>query len=419
MLHRLKPKSEFSRNVLTLMTGTTIAQAIPIAISPILTRLYTPEDFGVFALYMSISTIVGVIVTGQYELAIMLPTDKKDSVNILFLSLFLSFFISFIMFIVVYVFHQEIIAILNNQAIDKWLYFIPLSILLTGVLNSFSYWFNKNKCYKLLATTKTSQSAINSGNNLIFGFLKLNNMGFIVSSVISQLVVAVIFIVKFDFNNLKLINNKRIFLLAKRYQKFPKVTLPHAIFSNVSNSLPVLIMTKFFTTIDVGFYSFGNKIVSIPISLVGNAYYQVFFESFSKEKNKSIFYKQKFKQVNIIFSPFFLILWFILPDIFAFIFSAEWRVAGEYSQILLPLLYMKFLSNLFTTTTYIFYQKQEENFIFSIVITIFILISLMLGVYLNDIKTGLYFMVWSNITVILFKLYRSYCFVKEDGARSL
>ena len=49
MLDKLKPKSEFSRNVLTLMTGTTIAQAIPIAISPILTRIYTPEDFGVFA----------------------------------------------------------------------------------------------------------------------------------------------------------------------------------------------------------------------------------------------------------------------------------------------------------------------------------------------------------------------------------
>ena len=79
MLKHLKPKSEFGRNVLTLMTGTTIAQAIPIAISPILTRIYTPEDFGVFALYISISTIFAVIVTGRYELAIMLPKKNKDA----------------------------------------------------------------------------------------------------------------------------------------------------------------------------------------------------------------------------------------------------------------------------------------------------------------------------------------------------
>lgn len=75
---KFKPKSEFSRNVLTLMTGTTITQAIPIAISPILTRIYTPEDFGIFALYMSVVSIVSVVATGCYELAIMLP--KKDEV---------------------------------------------------------------------------------------------------------------------------------------------------------------------------------------------------------------------------------------------------------------------------------------------------------------------------------------------------
>ena len=75
-------KSEFNRNVLTLMTGTTIAQAIPIAITPILTRIYTPEDFGVFALFIGIASIFGTIVNGRYELAIMLPRKGEDAINI-------------------------------------------------------------------------------------------------------------------------------------------------------------------------------------------------------------------------------------------------------------------------------------------------------------------------------------------------
>ena len=83
MLTKLKPKSEFTRNVLTLMTGTTIAQAIPIAISPILTRLYTPKDFGVLALFVAITSIFGSIANGRYELAIMLPKKDEDAVNIL------------------------------------------------------------------------------------------------------------------------------------------------------------------------------------------------------------------------------------------------------------------------------------------------------------------------------------------------
>ena len=102
MLNRLKPKSEFARNVLTLMTGTTIAQAIPIAISPILTRIYTPEDFGIFALYMSMASILSVVATGRYELAIMLPKKDEDAINIVALSLIISFLVSFIALLIVF-----------------------------------------------------------------------------------------------------------------------------------------------------------------------------------------------------------------------------------------------------------------------------------------------------------------------------
>ena len=68
------------------MTGTGLAQAIPIAISPILTRLYTPEEFGIFALYIAITAILTILVTGRYELAIMLPKEDEDAVNILSIS---------------------------------------------------------------------------------------------------------------------------------------------------------------------------------------------------------------------------------------------------------------------------------------------------------------------------------------------
>ena len=98
MIKRLKPKSEFFRNVLTLITGTTIAQAIPIAISPILTRIYTPDDFGVVALFVAISTIFGSLANGSYELAIILPKKDEDAVNLVVLSLFISIIVSLLLF---------------------------------------------------------------------------------------------------------------------------------------------------------------------------------------------------------------------------------------------------------------------------------------------------------------------------------
>ena len=90
MKRSAKPESEFGRNVLTLMTGTTIAQAIPVAITPILTRLYTPEDFGLLAVFVAFSTILGSISSGRYELAIMLPENDEDAINIAALCFLLS-----------------------------------------------------------------------------------------------------------------------------------------------------------------------------------------------------------------------------------------------------------------------------------------------------------------------------------------
>jgi len=135
MINKLKPKSEFSRNVLTLMTGTTVSQAIPIAISPILTRIYTPDDFGVLALFFAITSIFGYIATARYDMAVMLPEEDDDALNIVILGFILSSIISFILFIFVYLFNHQICVLLNNFSIAPWLYFIPIVVFFMGTFN--------------------------------------------------------------------------------------------------------------------------------------------------------------------------------------------------------------------------------------------------------------------------------------------
>ena len=127
----MKIKSEYSKNIITLLSGNALAQAIPIAISPILTRLYTPEDFGVVALFGSISVLFGSIVNAQYESAIVLPRKNDDAYSIASLSLLIATVFSIILFIVILIFHDCIVDILGTEEISLWLYFIPLVVHLT------------------------------------------------------------------------------------------------------------------------------------------------------------------------------------------------------------------------------------------------------------------------------------------------
>ena len=116
------------------MSGTALAQAIPLALSPILTRLYSPEDFGLLAIYMSIAALGGAVVSLKYDLAIIIPEKDEDSANITALSILISFIISLLVFIIILFFNIEIASFFvdtetDAEILSDWLYFIPFSFI--------------------------------------------------------------------------------------------------------------------------------------------------------------------------------------------------------------------------------------------------------------------------------------------------
>jgi O-antigen/teichoic acid export membrane protein len=370
MLNRLKPKSEFSRNVLTLMTGTTIAQAIPIAISPILTRIYTPKDFGIFALYMSVASIISVVATGRYELAIMLPKKDEDAINIVALSIFISFFVSFIALLIVFVFNAQITNLLGNPEISSWLYFIPISVLLTGVYQSFNYWSNRKKQYKRLATSRVIQSGTTATTNLGMGFSGFGSGGLILSGILGQGVATAILgkmVWGEDNYRLEEIKRLKIFALAKRYSKFPKYNLPNALIDGFRLSGINILIANFFTTSMLGQFSLAWKMVQMPMSLVGGSLSQVFFKKMaSAKKNDLNLLLRKYLIKSSLFSaPIFLFIYFFAIDIFIFVFGENWRLAGEIASVMSPWLFFNFLSAPMANI-FIILNKQEIVLLVSI-----------------------------------------------------
>lgn len=363
MLKKLKPKSEFSRNVMTLMTGSGIAQAIPIAISPIITRIYTPEDFGILALYMSIASILSVIATGRYELAIMLPKKDVDALNIVILSMLISCLMSLSSFVVVFFFNTQITNLLGNSDLSVWLYLLPISIILTGIYQSLNYWNNRKKYYKELALGRIIQSGTGSSFNLGFGFLGFGGGGLIFSGFIGQ-VAATSFLSKIvwkeDSKLLIHINKLKIIALMKKHKKLPLYNLPNSIIDTFKMSAINILISKFFTTAVLGQYSLAWRMLVTPASLVGNSLSQVFFQKLASTK-KSQLNKLIIKfilKASMIALPMFLIVYFFSIDIFMFIFGPSWKLAGEVASILSPWLFFNFISSPLSTV-YIILNKQE------------------------------------------------------------
>jgi len=394
MINKLKPKSEFSHNVLTLMTGTTIAQAIPIAISPILTRIYTPEDFGVFALFLAITGVFSVVASGRYELALMLPPKEEDAINIFALGMVIILFLTGFLFLSIFLSHQYLIKILDNEEIGYWLYFIPISFFFIGFFNLLSYYNNRQENYKSMAKATIIKSVVLAVVQLVVGFFKTGASGLISGQIISSLF-ANLQLLKNIIKDKKLLSSVskvKIMAVAQRYKDFPKYQAPHAMLNTFSSYLPIYMFTPFFGLTIVGLYSLSTRIIFAPMMILAGAsakvYNQKVTQLYNDKEDAYGFTMRLLKSlVKKIVIPFLIIVIFA-PDIFGFIFGEEWREAGVYTQILSPWLWMVFFT---ATIAFIpsLLNMQKKALLLEVIYTIFRIIGIGIGIWYESVNIAL------------------------------
>jgi len=288
--------SPFSIDVLKLVTGTTIAQAIGILASPILTRLYGPEAFGLFAIFTSITSIIGVIACMRYELAIMLPERDEDAINILGLCMLMVVVITVFTTVIIFFGGGLITNLLQASGLKTYLWLVPPFVFISGIFLALNYWNSRTRQFGRLSVARITNSfgtttvqlgaglsGFTSGGSLIGAGL----VGMLVSTGVLGLQIWRDDDVKFK----KSVKWRGIIKVMKRYKKFPLIDSISALLNTISWQLPVILLSAFFSPVIVGFYALGMRVLQLPMSFIGGALAQVFFsESIRGEKEQPIIY---------------------------------------------------------------------------------------------------------------------------------
>ncbi len=227
-------KNEFNKNVLILSGGTVISQILPIAVSPILSRIYTPYDFGVLALFVSITSIVSVIANGRYELAIMLPEKDEDAINVAAIGFIFNIIISFLFLLIVLLLKDPFLKLLKAESLSFWIYFAPLTVFFNGIFTILNYTNNRFKLYKDISKAIILKGIVVSSIQLIMGFLKKSSFGLISGEIISKAVANTkLFINIKNTGLLKEVKKEKIKEVALKFSNFPKYSMWSALL-NVS-----------------------------------------------------------------------------------------------------------------------------------------------------------------------------------------
>lgn len=405
--------SEFISNVLKLISGSIIAQIIAIGLIPIITRLYTPEDYGLFSLILAISGIIVVFSSLSYQLAIMLPKEDVDAAHIVILCCIL-IMISSIFTGIIFIFFGDFIAnILNVPKISNYLLFVPIIVFFTAIVSVFTYWNARRKRFGTIALAQSSNSFLSKIIQIGAGIGSASLFGLITGYFIGYISAITFFLKGFfeDFILFKKISRQRLKSLAIRYKKFPLFTSWSTTANTISIQIAPLLLVYFYSPVIVGYYTIANQVVQMPMSLIGSAIGQVFFQRASEDKNKTdniseIVHGVHRRLVSFGIFPMLLLL-IIGEDLFALALGTEWATAGLYVKILVPWLLLVFIASPLSTIFSVL-ERQHIDLSFNVTLLISRIGVLCIGGVLFDpigtlilySITGIFFWGWLNMYLL-------------------
>ncbi|WP_214036964.1 lipopolysaccharide biosynthesis protein [Methanospirillum sp.] len=406
--------SGFINNTFKLLSGNIVAQILCVILIPIITRLYTPGDYGVFQLFISISSVITIFSCFSYQLAIMLPEEDEESINIVALCLILILIVSIISGAILLIISSDIGKLLNSSEISSYLVFIPITVFLSGIFSVLSYWMARKKKFGTMATAHIVNSTFSRIIQVGLGLHNSTALGLIIGQIIGHGSSLIIFIksIKNDSNILRFISINKIKRQAIRYKRFPIYTSWSTTANTISTQITPITLAFFFNSTTVGYYALANMVIFLPISFFGQALGNVFFQKASEEKNKT---GEIVGIVKVIISR--LIAFGLFPSfvimimggvIFSEILGPQWSEAGIYAGILAPWTLFVFIASPLSTIFAIL-EKQTIDLLFNILILFSRLCVLIIGGLLNDpiislllySITGVVFWGWMNTYLLM------------------
>ena len=396
------PQNSFVKGASILVGGTAFSQLILIAASPILTRLYSPDDFGVLSVYVSILAIILIVSSLRYDLAIPLPDKNEDAYHLVILSLLITLTFSLLLCLVIFLYKDNIFGFLENTGIKEFIWFLPLGIIIGGSYLIFLQWSVREKLFKSISISKFWQ-AISTVSIQIFLY-PLGVISLIGGHVVGQFFG---FLRLFTTKRIR-IDPKRIIQLARENYRFPFFSAPAGLLRVTGKQMTPIVLAAIFNPVAAGLYALTLRVLIMPASLIGGAVGQVFYSD-ARRAHKDGSLKDLVRQIHLNLSkislPFSIFLILTGPYLFSFIFGNQWSDSGVFAGILAPWIYLEFVSSPITTLTAVL-NKQREGLIFHIILFLLRVTALYFGYVVDDlILTIIYLSIANTLWRFIFLLW--------------
>lgn len=366
------PKNKFTKGVLLITFGTIVGQLIVLLSSPLITRLYTPSDFGGLAVYASFLGVSSTIGSLRYDQAIPLPKSDLVAANTLGLALIISLSVSVLLGLLLWLGGGDsLVRLTKTPFLRPYLWLLPIGTLGACIYTIFNYWAIRNNEYKKIGYTKCTQGSMLAFTQISLGFLKIQSLGLLLGVLVGHLAGFSVLASSAWRNGKQYVNKISVsgmLQTAKQYRRFPLIASHSSLLDSIAIQAPAFLLAAIYGPIIAGFYALSERVISAPISLVGRSVNQAFTGESSHliltgscGKPLLHFYLKTAKQLLIVGLVFAIPLCFLSPFLFATVFGADWLEAGKYAQIMTPMFLAQFIVNPISPMLNIV-ERQDAHF---------------------------------------------------------
>ena len=374
----LKVNFSYIKIISQIDSVTVIGQIFSIVVSPVIARIYNPELIGIYADILAMATIIATIMNGKFDLAIIESKDKNTANLLVKLAIAIGLIISSISLVILFM-----LKIFSFDISISYFFtlFIGLLISQVSVVNHFK---NAFKDYKKLSINKLLQSTIGNVLLIIFG-IYFNS----INSMLIAFIIGLMLIIIYNnevFNNILNFPLTQVSNIAKKFYRYPKYLIASTFSSELSGNLPIILTTALFNPSLAGFIFMANRLVSIPITFIGNSIGEVYRQQAVEFYSKNGECKKLFLQflIFLIVSGFFfsILIYFLSEPLVVFFYGEDWQTTGTILKIYTAMMFFQFIS---TPLSYsiVLQNFQKYDLMLQIIRLLLVSISFIIG-YLNN-----------------------------------
>lgn len=395
-LKRLLPKGTFARGVSLLAGGTASAQLVQILFLPLLTRLFSPENFGALAIYSALLALMCMVACLRYELAIPLPQGEADAASVVALSLLVLVITTTLTAVMLAMFSEGIVQVLGVPELANLLWLLPAGVFLGGAFTVLRYWLVRAGGYGAIAGARLKQSVVSILVQV--SCFKLGGMALVVGQAAGQLVgtASLTNSLKKKLRELKSVSRRSVYSAAKRYRRFPAYSTWEGIFSQASLLVAPLFFAAAFSPAAAGLYALTFRVFSMPVSLVSGAVSSVLLghaAETKREQGDKIEVLPLYTKLAHLGLPGFLIVATCAPTLFTILFGEQWEVSGQLARWVAVWLFFQFIAAPMSVV-FTVYERQKEGLLWQASLLVMRILAVLGGMLLDSL-------IW---TVALFSL---------------